>query len=102
MSRRRRKLTFPMSSFAFSGTAAPAYAQSLDARFIEGLRQRRLFELAEPYCVDRLSRIPPADPLQAELTVELVRTLALHAANAPLDQREALWRKSREAAASFL
>jgi hypothetical protein len=82
--------------------ALPACAQSLDARFIDGLRERRLFGLAEGYCADRLSRIPPGDPIEAELTVELVRTLAIHAANAPLDQREALWRRSRNIAEGFL
>ena len=82
--------------------ALPVCAQSLDARFVEGLRQRRLFELAEAYCTDRLSRTTPDDSIQVELTLELIRTLDLHAANAPLDQRGALWRKSREVAASFL
>jgi hypothetical protein len=82
--------------------AAPVAGQSLDARFIEGLRQRRLFELAEAFCGDRLSHVRPGDASQADLTVELVRTLALHAANAPLDQRQTLWQRSREAAAGFL
>jgi hypothetical protein len=82
--------------------ALPACAQSLESRFIDGLRQRRLFELAESYCTDRLSRAGRGQPIQAELTVELVRTLALHAASAPLDQRQALWRRSHEAAADLL
>jgi len=91
-----------LALIAIVSIGLPAYAQSLDARFVGGLRQRQLFELAEHYCADRISRIAPGDPIQVGLTVELVRTLALHAANAPLDQREALWRKSRETAASFL
>ena len=35
--------------------ALSATAASSDARFLEGLRQRRLFALAESYCIERLN-----------------------------------------------
>jgi hypothetical protein len=49
-----------------------------DERFLEGLRQRRLFELAEKYCTERLSatQLPPV--AQGDLAVELIRTNATH------------------------
>ncbi len=72
-----------------------------DEWFLEGLRQRRLFELAEKYCTERLAgaQLPPV--AQGELAVELIRTYALHAANSPPDQREELWKRARTAAAEF-
>ena len=81
--------------------AATCCAADEDERFLEGLRQRRLFELAEKYCTDRLAgaQLPPV--AQGDLAVELIRTYALHAANSPPDQREELWKVARSAAAEF-
>src|SRR5262245_40574996 len=76
-------------------------ADSLDARFLDGLRERRLFELAEAHCIDRLNRIPAQDAAHAELTVELIRTLTLHAIHAAPGERTQLWAKARSAAATF-
>jgi hypothetical protein len=61
-----------------------------------------MLELAESYCLDRLSRASQDSPARADLTVELIRTFASQAANAPEDQREALWMKARGAATDFL
>jgi hypothetical protein len=77
-------------------------AAPLDAPFLEGLRARRLFTLAESYCLDRLTQLPPRDPANVELTVELVRTLAEHAINRAPGERSALWTKAHDAAAQFL
>lgn len=70
-------------------------------RFLEGLRQRRLFELAEKYCVERLSSPQLPLVIQGDLAVELIRTYALHAANSPPDRRAELWKLARVAAAEF-
>src|SRR5262245_21953661 len=80
----------------------PCFSDSPDARFVDGLRQRRLFELAEAYCNDRLARTTPTDAAQVELTLELIRTFALHGADTPLGERDALWTKARTTAATFL
>ena len=76
-------------------------AANEDERFLEGLRQRRLFELAERYCSYRLAepQLPPV--VQGDLAVELIRTYALHAVNSPPDRREELWKLARGAAAQF-
>ncbi|MBC7854876.1 MAG: hypothetical protein IAF94_15700, partial [Pirellulaceae bacterium] len=76
-------------------------ADDENERFLEGLRQRRLFELAEKYCVERLSgtQLPPV--MQGDLAVELIRTYALHAANSPPDRRAELWKLARMTAAEF-
>jgi hypothetical protein len=79
-----------------------ARADSPDAKFLAGLRERQLFELAERYCGDRLKTGQLTPRLEAELTAERMRTLALHAANVPPQEREALWQAARQQAAEFL
>ncbi|HUE70143.1 MAG TPA: hypothetical protein VMP01_04570 [Pirellulaceae bacterium] len=85
------------------GSGAFGQAQpSADARFLAGLRQRRLFELAEKYARDKLAEqtIKPVE--QADLSIELIRTLAQHAAFARPEERDALWKAARTTAADFL
>lgn len=77
-------------------------ADEQEASFLEALRQRRLFELAEKHSRDRLAdrRLPAAE--RADQTVELIRTLALHALNSPPDRRAERWQAARKAASDFL
>jgi len=77
-------------------------ADSHDAQFLSGLRERRLFELAEMYCLDWLRQETQNGMAESELTLELIRTLALHAAHAPADRRAALWASARKTAADYL
>jgi len=72
-----------------------------DSRFVAGLRERRLFSLAETYCDERISnsQLPTTD--RVELTVELIRTYAEHALNSRGSDRESLWQKARHVAAVF-
>jgi len=65
--------------------------ESADQRFLAGLRQRNLFELAEGYCARRLAEadLPPAR--RAELVIEWSLSLAEHAVNSPPDRRGPLW-----------
>jgi hypothetical protein len=100
--RRTRAIWALIAALALAFGAVPANAQTTDSDFLEGLRQRRLFELAESYARDRLARLQPGDAGEAELTIELIRTLALHAANAAPAQREPLWAPARVVAADFL
>jgi len=79
----------------------PARGDSLDATFVAGLRERRLFELAERYCIDRLNGSQTSEVEQAELAVELIRTLATHAGHVPQSDRETFWQATRAAAADF-
>src|SRR4051812_44344656 len=52
----------------------PLRADEATARYFRGLRERRLFNLAESYCAHRLSR-PDCPPDQrADLTLELAET----------------------------
>ena len=55
-------------------------AASDDERVLQGLRERRQFELAEKYCSDRLFDSQLSEARRVELVIELSRTLAEHAA----------------------
>ena len=78
-----------------------ARAESEDARFADGLRQRRLFPLAEAFCRDRLADAQLGDADRVDLVIQLVRCYAAHAAQAIPADREPLWQAARQAAADF-
>lgn len=74
--------------------AATTCAQSLDsteARFLAGLRERRLFELAESYCRRELAESYASRRRRAELTIELSRTLLESALYAKPPRRDELF-----------
>ncbi len=72
-----------------------------DTRFIEGLRERRLFSLAETYCQQQLADTQGDKTDRVEIAVELVRTYAEHALNSRVAEREQLWNLAHEVAATF-
>jgi len=72
-----------------------------DAAFVAGLRERQLFELAERYCVDRLSSSQTSEVERADLAVELIRTFASHAGHVPQADRATFWQAAHSAAADF-
>ena len=79
----------------------PLIADARDAKFLEGLRQRRLFELAEKHCQDLLADSKLDEHRRAELTIELSRTLAQHALESPPADQAALWRRARAVVDEF-
>jgi hypothetical protein len=72
------------------------------SQFLAGLRERRLFELAEKYCADQLQRNDLPLSMRADLTVELLQTLAHHAAHEKSADRESVWEHANETARRFL
>ena len=79
-------------------TAAPSQQ---DAKFLLGLRERRLFELAETYCAQRLRDPALSAAAQGDLTIELIRAYSLHAWFAPAQEREKWWALAKAVAADF-
>lgn len=79
-----------------------AAADSRDGQLIAGLRERRLFELAEKYCQDRLQTPALDEVSRAELTTEFLRTLALHAIHESPAERAPRFQQAHDAAAEFL
>ena len=65
-----------------------------DSSLLEGLRQRRLFELAETHCQNRLARSDLSDVHRARLVIELIRTCAEHTLHAFPDQRRLIWQQA--------
>lgn len=76
-----------------AGTAARA--DEFSERFFDGLRERRLFGLAEGHCLDRLAADRLSPEQRAEFVVELSRTLAEHGRFVPAgDERDGLWNRA--------
>jgi hypothetical protein len=91
-----------LSAFHLVNLATLSAADSADQRFLDGLRHRRLFQLAEKHCEQRLQDSKLETWERGTITIELVRTYAEHAANASSDQRPSLWKKADDAAIEFL
>ena len=71
-------------------------------RFLKGLRRFGLFQLAERYCQDKLDNPNLPAERRARLVIELARSLANQAVNAPPDKRQPLWKKSQEVTEVFI
>jgi hypothetical protein len=76
-------------------------AQSRDQQFVSGLRERRLFELAENFCKEKLSATNLDPVSRTDLTVELLRTYALHALNESPAERAVWFKQAHDLAAEF-
>jgi TolA-binding protein len=72
------------------------------ARYFRELRRRGLFRLAESYCLERLSHSGLSPAERADLTLELARALADHAALVAEPEQSELWNRARLVLADFL
>lgn len=75
---------------------------SSDQRFLAGLRERKLFELAVTYCQERLADPQLPNSRRAELTIELSLSLAEQAVNSAPDRREPLWQQATRVIDQFV
>jgi hypothetical protein len=85
---------FHFSFFIFHflcATSALSQTITAEQRFLTGLRERRLFELAESYCKRELAEAYASRRRRAELTIELSRTVLESALYAKPPQREELF-----------
>lgn len=81
---------------------ASAAVSSDDARLLNGLRSRRLFQLAETHCMSRLAEQDLPASVRSDLTVELIRVYAERAMNSPAESRQESWDRARSTAEEFL
>ena len=81
--------------------AASAVVAADDQQYLDGLRARGLFELAERYCTDRLASELTSESQRADLTIELSRTFAAHALAAPPAEAPRLWEQAQQTAERF-
>ena len=72
-----------------------------DAEFLAGLRDRRLFQLAEDYCMGQLKGEGLSDVRRSELVAELSVTLVDRALYASPEEREDYWRRAWEVTDQF-
>ncbi len=79
-------------------TASPMFAisqgPSVDQQMVDGLLARRLFSLAERYCVEHLAQADVKPRRMAELAVELSRVHAEQALHLPPAERAEAWQKA--------
>jgi TolA-binding protein len=71
-------------------------------RYFTQLRQRRLFSLAEGYCLSRLTEGKLSLGRRTQLTIELARTLSEHARFTSGKEQAQLWQRSTTAIDEFL
>ncbi len=77
-------------------------ANDLDSRLIDGLRIRRLFDLAERHC-RKLLATPNLTPAQtARYTIELIKTQTARAILNKPTERDSTWLQAEQTAAEFL
>src|SRR5262245_15800010 len=70
--------------------------------YFRGLRERRLFRLAESYCHQRLNHGNLSTAQRADLTLELARTLTEHASYVAEPEQTELRNQARAALRAFL
>ncbi len=85
-----------------AASAVPAWADSPEARFVAGLRARRLFRLAEQYCTQQVRRSDLSPARRAEVLMELARTYGEHALHAPPGERQPLWDEAHAVVGDYL
>lgn len=81
---------------------ASARAQSADQRFVAGLRERRLYDLAELFCREKLAQTELSPMDQADLLIQWVQTQVARASGLPIDQQNAAWDAARQTLEEFL
>ncbi|MBL8851416.1 MAG: hypothetical protein JNG89_17160, partial [Planctomycetaceae bacterium] len=75
---------------------------SPDERYLTGLRSRRLFSLAERYCLQRLADPALTPSNRATLTIELSRCFAEHATWRSGREQDELWQRAAAVVAETL
>jgi tetratricopeptide (TPR) repeat protein len=101
LNRSRTQRTLTALLFWFFALTANALADSLDERYLAGLRERRLFELAERFCLDNIAEESLDAQRRAVLASELARTYAEHAVQTPPAARAALWDKAHQVVGDY-
>ena len=75
--------------------------QAQDDRFLDGLRQRRLFDLADAYCQAQLAREDLTAVARTELTMQRIRTQATRALHTPRGERGGVWDRAEAIVLEF-
>jgi len=99
-----RATTLVFSLLLALGTVSSATAavDGFDQQFVDGLRQRRLFSLAEKFCLEQLDRPQRLTTTQrVHWSIELIRTYSGQAVNTVGPARDVSWKKAADVARQF-
>ncbi|MBT4868424.1 MAG: outer membrane protein assembly factor BamD [Planctomycetaceae bacterium] len=84
-------------AFCLTATTVSSAADDSTTKYFAQLRQRRLFSLAEGYCLSRLSEGKLSQGRRTQLTIELSRTLSEHARFTSGQEQTELWQRATAA-----
>ena len=84
-----------------SVSSARAAVEESDQQFVDGLRQRRLFSLAETFCLERLDAPQKTGTDTIHWLIELIRTYSGQAVNTVGTARDTSWQKAADIARQF-
>ncbi len=82
-------------------SSSMAAVEEVDQQFVDGLRQRRLFLLAETFCLERLDTPQKTGSDTVHWSIELIRTYSAQAVNAVGTVRDTSWQKAADIARQF-
>jgi len=69
-------------------------ARSSDETYLDGLRHRHLYRLAQTFCLEQLARSDLSEPRRGRFVVQLSRCFAEHALHTKPSDREPLWEQA--------
>ena len=77
-------------------------ADEVTTRYFEQLRSRRMFSVAEGYCLQQLSRKNLSPARRALFTIELSKTLSEHAKYTAGAEQADLWKRAAQTVGDFI
>lgn len=72
-----------------------------DQQFIDGLRERHLYRLAQTFCLEQLARTDLSEARRAQLVVQLSQSFAEHALHTKPGERDPLWQQAAKVTEQF-
>ena len=92
--RKIRQILVSAALVCLTAATVSSAADDSTTRYFAQMRQRRLFSLAEGYCLSRLSEGKLSLGRRTQLTIELSRTLSEHARFTSGNEQTELWKRS--------
>ncbi len=84
-----------------SASAADANSAA-DQQFIDGLRERHLYRLAQTFCLEQLARTDIDDETRAQFVIQLSRSFAEQALHTKPGARDPLWKQAATVTETFV
>ena len=88
------KITFALLVFVSAAGSRTDAGDASIRKYFDGLRARRLFSLAEGYCLKKLSLQDLPNELREDYTLQLSKTYSAHAKFVSATERDELWKRA--------